>query len=160
MCDTRKRRKKAKCNHCKQDIAPGFCTQTLLGWRCKNSEAEVESLKEYSWPLTVDNVPDDKLVLITWPDEDSVMFFELSIGNYKLMSQFDKQAARGGEGFMWEGEMMGTHHRLTIAQRKDRALLLSLYEQGKQVCMVRMNILAPIANESEFLEKDHPTSCE
>ena len=57
---------------------------------------------------------------------------------------------------MREVEMMGTHHRLTIAQRKDRALLLSLYEPGKQVCMVRMNIFAPIANESEFLEKDHP----
>lgn len=48
----------------------------------------------------------------------------------------EMQAARGGkiQTPLWEGTHHATHHVLQLKQRPDRCLLLSLYEQSRQVC--------------------------
>ena len=45
-------------------------------------------------------------------------------------------AAKGGgpQPPLWEGTHLATHHTLTLKQRSDRHLLVSLYEQSRQIC--------------------------
>ena len=53
-----------------------------------------------------------------------------------------KQASRhskSGNELLWQGERLGTVHKLRIAQRTDRCLLLSLYEQSSQIANVRID---------------------
>jgi hypothetical protein len=45
---------------------------------------------------------------------------------------------------LWSASHIGTHNALTISQRPDRSLLLSLYEQSKQVLQVRVGIFGPL----------------
>jgi hypothetical protein len=62
---------------------------------------------------------------------------------------------------LWQGEHHASHHRLSISQRTDRQLLLSAYEQGKQIAQVRMSLFgvlpepqpAVIPRDSEILAK-------
>jgi hypothetical protein len=45
---------------------------------------------------------------------------------------------------LWSASHISTHNALTISQRPDRSLLLSLYEQSKQVLQVRVGIFGPL----------------
>ena len=55
---------------------------------------------------------------------------------------------------LWESIQDGTHHRIKIAQRLDKRLLLSLYEQDKQVCSMYMGTFGIIEDEHERLPND------
>ena len=52
----------------------------------------------------------------------------------------------------------GTHHKLSISQRLDRSLLISLYKQSRQVCQVRADVFADISAEDQRSQRpaDHP----
>ena len=43
------------------------------------------------------------------------------------------------QGALWAAAHCKTHNKLTLAQRVDRGLLLSLYDQIKQVCQWRVD---------------------
>ena len=45
---------------------------------------------------------------------------------------------------IFEGQHSVTKNKLVIAQRADRQLLLSLYEQSKQICQVRVDRCGPL----------------
>lgn len=49
---------------------------------------------------------------------------------------------------IWEGEHHLSHHKLSVRRRNDRALLVSLFEQGGQVCQVRVDRFGDESAES------------
>ena len=58
---------------------------------------------------------------------------------------------------LWTGTHAETNHTITVAQRVDRALLLSVYEQARQVLMVRQNLFGPVPDEHQQSPLDDPT---
>ena len=78
---------------------------------------------------------EDDLVRATFHDG---MIVDVEGFTIKKLREF--LAARGGKVHapLWEGTHLGTHHVLQLRQRADRALLLSLYEQSRQICQWRV----------------------
>jgi hypothetical protein len=78
-------------------------------------------------------------------------------GTWRANRDMRKSAA----DLLWQGEHHASHHRLTISQRTDRQLLLSMYEQSKQILQIRMSLFgvlplpqpATIPRGSEILAK-------
>ena len=59
---------------------------------------------------------------------------------------------------LWEAEMDVSKNKLTLSQRTDRFLLMSLYEQNSQVCQLRIDTFQDLGpkNEQPRLANDHP----
>ena len=51
---------------------------------------------------------------------------------------------------VWEGEHATSHHRLFVQKRVDRSLLVSLYEQTRQICQVQVKMFGPEDSEEAF----------
>jgi hypothetical protein len=59
-------------------------------------------------------------------------------------------------GKLWSREHSVTHHKVTLEQRVDRKLLLSLYEQSKQRLQVRIDSFGPVLDQSRQLPSTDP----
>ena len=57
---------------------------------------------------------------------------------------------------MWSGCHQQSRHILTLRQKVDRALLLVLYEQSRQILMVRIDKFGPIADQHRQLPVGDP----
>lgn len=58
----------------------------------------------------------------------------------------------------WEGVHVATSHRLHIEQRPDRNLLLSMFEQNRQIAQVRMDLFGPLPEpQPAIIHRDHET---
>ena len=60
--------------------------------------------------------------------------------------------AKGVVPVLWEGQMESSNHRVTLQQRLDRKLLLSLFEQGHQICQLRLDVFGEIKDQSKHLD--------
>ena len=75
--------------------------------------------------------------------------------------RFARAMRKAAPDLLWQGEHHASHHRLTMSQRTDRQLLLSVYEQGKQIMQIRMSLFgelplpqpATIPRASEIVQK-------
>ena len=74
----------------------------------------------------------------------------------RLLALFPGGARREGRDVLWESEHKTTFHRLYLAQRVDRNLLLSLYEQKGQILQLRLNLCGYIQDEHKQVEINHP----
>ena len=108
----------------------GFDNQVKLGWRVKSDDPD--GIKEWSLPVTVPagGAPTDPIT-VTYPDGT-----EQTVHEFTLSQLAGLEVGRKAEPPLWQGSHKTTHHKLVIDQRVDRLLLLSLYEQGKQVLQV------------------------
>ena len=92
---------------------------------------------------------DDTHVLAEWPD------------GCKSMIRLTKNQLKGSHtapGVLYENEHTQTHHKISIKQRVDRSLLMSVYEQNRQILQVKMNLFGPIDNENVQQPLDHPAT--
>ena len=113
-------------------------------------------LKECSLPAA--DLPSDEnaLAMWTWSDGQTVKFTSCTVGAFKLKERHSTQSA--GAPLAWEGVHKATQHKISVAQRVDRSLLLSVYEQDRQILMLKMNLFAPIENEHAQVPPDHPAA--
>jgi hypothetical protein len=67
----------------------------------------------------------------------------MTVGQYKLAVSTSSRTSVG-DTKLWTGTRIGVNHSLTLEQRPDRNLLLSLKEQSRQVLQVRVNLFGPL----------------
>ena len=95
----------------------------------------------------IKNAPGTAALMFSWPDGYHTVYKSMTYDDLGSMLKSSKTNVNSCE---WEGETKGKN-KLTICQRVDRNLLLSLYEQSKQVLMVKLNLWGKIENEHERL---------
>eukprot|EP00972_Heterocapsa_arctica_P027402 4029007-Heterocapsa_arctica.AAC.1 len=89
--------------------------------------------------------------MATWLSGETHEVPGLTIGKLKTFLRRGPGAGSSSTGELWTGTHCDTKHKVTIHQRVDRFLLLSMYEQQRQILQVRMNLFGPVANDHEQL---------
>ena len=71
---------------------------------------------------------------------------DLTVASFQLLT--DCQAARKATTeCLWEQEAKNTKHRTWVDQGVDRMLLVSLFDQGRQLCQIRADRCGPLSEE-------------
>ena len=98
----------------------------------------VKGFKEMSLSIEDENLAlDEALVDLEFPDGTKL------VGTITYGQHRKAIAAVTGSlkhDVLWEAEHEITHHKIWMAQRVDRRLLLSVYEQSRQICQVRLDV--------------------
>ena len=58
-------------------------------------------------------------------------------------------------GPLWKGQQVGTKHTVTIQQRVDCNLFMSILEQRRQVCQICLDAFSPLPDQTKQLPRDH-----
>jgi hypothetical protein len=128
----------------------GWNEEILRAWRCKVGT----KAKELSMPIVIpEGASADDVVEATWFDG---MVYE--VPNFTV-SEFKAKSAgtvKPSAGVLWCDEHSISHNKLTLSQRVDRSLLLSLWEQSRQILQVRLDAFGPIGSQKQQLEESDP----
>ena len=110
---------------------------------------------EMSLPLHVlDGQEDDDLVTATWRDGDTWDVASLTVQRFR--EALDKNTCRREEP-IWRDVHTTSGHELNMVQRPDRGLLLSLMEQGAQICGVRVKFFGDLPDgPPKTAPRSHP----
>ena len=131
----------------------GWNKELHIAYRHKDNMADLEM----SLPITVDPGDEDSAVLkAKFHDGFESQVPDMLVGAYRLGRRNSKGSK--ASAVLWEAVQAGTHHKLIMSQRLDRSLLISLYEQSRQVCQVRADVFADISAEDQRSQRpaDHP----
>ena len=132
----------------------GYDDALQVAWRATKSGPHRN--KEISLPLTIGEHADDTdLVQARWSDGSTWQITCLSVGDLKA-----RRARKGGRQAapLWSGVRAGSGHQLTLQQRSDRVLLVSLYEQSAQVLQIRVDAWGPLPEpQPSTVDKDDAT---
>ena len=145
-----------------------FSTELMLPMRreiptSKSQKArawEPGSIEGYRgiWPKEIiEELADEKLIA-RWPDGCRIKMEQTK----RWLSNLQRETKSKSKivDILFEQEAKATKHSITISQRTDRTLLLSIYEQGKQICQVQLDKFGPVEPliaGSNHLPKDHDT---
>ena len=115
----------------------GFSTELMLPYRVANvgGVATPQELGQ-KVEIPIDADPDGPLPIM-FPDGSTHELAEITIDKYRQLigrAQNDNAAM-----ILWKGETASTHHKLELRQRTDRFLLVSLFEQSRQVVQFRVD---------------------
>ena len=126
--------------------------ELLLGWRGR--EGGKKSDRELSLAAQNDStIPCEAPVRIEFDDGESHELQDLTMGQVRA----NIMRVNGSATPLWEGEHVSTHHRIWAAQRIDRVLLLSTYEQGKQITQIRIDLFGELPEpQPNAVSPDHP----
>ena len=103
-----------------------------LAWRCQ----EGSQLKEFCMPLSIESGdPGDAPLLAHWADVVSWKIPAWTKEKYLKASHSSKE-----DNKIWRAISTATSHEVYVLQRVDRTLLLSIYEQGRQVGQVNVHL--------------------
>ena len=135
--------------------------------RDKESQYEVKLQTEVCLPLRISaggkeemglsiNIlsgqKDNDIVIACWPDGFSAPLPDWTVGEYlKLVGTGGKRS-----GAMFSTTHVKTCHEITVAQRSDRDMLMSIYEQGKQICMTKVPYWGDVV-DNKTLPDNHPS---
>ena len=81
---------------------------------------------------------DTDAIVGRWPDGYEVEMKE-TVGAVSALDRGNRDRVKGASPRLWEGDHSVTKHLLTIQQRCDRCLLLSMFEQDRQILQVRVD---------------------
>ena len=138
------------------DWKTGWNEELGLGWRMPKGAKE--SAKELSLApnLPADGALDDAKMMVPFLDGTllEVPITNKAFRDYKFSTQCVGKP-------LFESEHKITHCKVTLRQRTDRRLLISMYRQSKQVMQIRAGLFAdlpdvPKGKTSETLPLDHP----
>ena len=103
-------------------------------------------------PVDPNGHEDSEEVVAEWPDGSSHNLTGFTYADFKKL--LGKRAG-GDMGSYFTIQQKGTGHKVHIAQRVDRKLLMVVFEQGKHVLGLKLNLFAEISDESQRLPKEH-----
>ena len=115
----------------------GWGRQLKLAWRASSTDAKRR--KEYSKPPQADGEPTVAAVC-RFDDGDEYRVADMTCEQW----QASQKRTRPSDAPMWEGEHSLRHHRVHVDQRVDRRLLLSMYEQSRQVLRIKVGQFGPL----------------
>ena len=110
---------------------------------------------EFSEPLDVEKIKaldDGASIEASFPDGVVTKVPGITAGMIKAILA---RAATNSPGEIWSGMRADTKHRVTIRQRTDRVLLVSIYDQNRQICQVRADWWCPTLTENTMIPNDH-----
>jgi hypothetical protein len=114
----------------------GYNKEVRLAWRLRSECHLKQCEKELSLPI---EIPDDAApgdcILAKWSDGLTRRMLEITVGMFRGQDLGRKLV---GDAALWNGIRKIDGHALKLAQRPDRQLLLSLFEQTRQVCAVQV----------------------
>ena len=97
-----------------------------------------------------------ELVVARWPDGHEHTISGLTYGRLGEMMRVS-HGASASQGPLWEGVHSQTNHKITVAQRVDRQLLVSVYEQSRQILQVKATAFGPIEDEHKQQPNENST---
>ena len=106
--------------------------------------------KEPSYPIEVTDDSKNEVIAL-WPNGESHVVPGLTAKNARI-----QQGKQKGEGILWEGTQKGTNHKITLKQRVDTKLLLSLFEQKAQRLSINLEVFGLIQDQHKQLKCDDP----
>ena len=112
----------------------GWNTELCRAFRCKAPGAKVDLALPHE---VEDTAAGSDPLMAVWEDGTRHPVEDVTVEMWRAM-QASRHSKSGNEA-LWQGERLGTFHKLRIAQRTDRCLLLSLYEQSSQIANVRID---------------------
>ena len=125
-----------------------------LAWRKKADGGLERSLP----PEIADDVPSDQPLVATFWDNTTATVPGMTVGTWRLQLA---QAAQRHSPPLYSRVVDTTKHELSIRQRVDRMLLLSLYEQSRQILQVRTDKFGALEDNEDgrvkTLPNGHPT---
>ena len=132
----------------------------LLAFR-KTSDT---SSRHYSLPIELDDdQADTDKVIARWDDGSMFTIEDMTVQAYR--QQADQRGTKERD-CLWTGSHTVTHHRLEIKQRPDKELknkplstklLMSLYEQGRQVLQMRVFEFGHVQGDAQCLPAEDKT---
>ena len=135
-----------------KEFVYGWGEELLLGWRGLPGGKPKD--RELSLAIEDDgSLADDQPVALEFDDGCKHVLVDMKMGSIRqqTMSKL-KQAA------LWDREHKVTHHRIWAAQRVDRVLLVSSYEQGKQILQIRAELFGNLPEPQPApVAPDHAT---
>ncbi|CAK0820691.1 unnamed protein product [Prorocentrum cordatum] len=112
--------------------------------------------EELSLPINTSNVAklsSDDPIVAEWHDGYTKEINDMTKERWENLTKASH--AKSGEGPLWEEESSITRNKLYIDQRVDRHLLMSLYEQGSQILMMRLDTFADLKGRNQRLPNNH-----
>ena len=98
---------------------------------------------------------DSDLVVARWAAGEPHEVPGLTVGKLRELSG-SRRSHDDFAGTLWSGTQASTTHKVTVQQRPDRVLLLSIYEQQRQVLQFRMDLFGPVEG-TKPLPRGHNT---
>jgi hypothetical protein len=110
--------------------------------------------KEPGLPIDLGECKKLGKVVANWPDGHTATIDTMTVDD--LVQILSVSKAGKGPGDLWASTHTGTHNIVTIKQKVDRSLLIVIYDQKKQVCMVKANLFGTVEDERHQLPDSHP----
>ena len=122
----------------------GFDTEVRSAFRCT---AESMDKKELATEMyKPEGAASHDPVCAKWSDGMQHLISDISCSDLdKLLG--GRASDKAPSKVFFDEEMKDTHHRVTVKPRLDRSLLVSMYEQGKQVLQIAVKLFGPEDSE-------------
>ena len=137
----KRQRKHDKCQQDENNFLFEWREDLLLARRMRGADGPCELSK----PPTATDGLDTSPLVATWADGVSWTVPGWSQKRYK--EYCNRSRGRPKIERLWEGVALHTSHELYLAQRVDRVLLMSLYEQSKQIAQLRIDLFGSLPGE-------------
>lgn len=130
----------------------GLDTELGCAWRAQSDAPK--ALRDISVDTDLET---DGIVLATFLGGDTHSYDgEAAVRFLAMFRGAGDRAGASVRSVLWSGTHVITKHSLEIKQRVDRQLLLSLYEQSRQILQVRMDKFGDVPDQKQ-LPPDHAT---
>ena len=104
--------------------------------------------KTKSLPLQVSDA-EGEAGIAKFIDDDDVPHVAPGFSTRQLKVFLAARSSGSSVGPLWTGQQVGTKHTVTIQQKVDRHLLMSMFEQSRQVCQIRLDAFSPLPRKDE-----------
>jgi len=132
-----------------------FAKDLLLAYPCKPGQKHELSMSLDPKELKLLN-PQSSLQA-TSGDSSKVTITDITVGQLLALMKERPLQGEANPRIIWQGEHATTHHKISIAQRVDRALLCSVYEQSRQIASICANLFGPLPGDQPCaVENKHP----
>ena len=119
------------------------------------TSTKAEADKELSQvPEVGDDAPEWQPIKATWPDGDE---WEVPMVTKAAWRDISKPRSKQQEQPLWKSSHVVTNNTVWMAQRTDRSLLLSVYDQGRQIGQVRVDTFGELPEpQPAVVARNHP----
>ena len=110
------------------------------------------ALKDREMSYTVEDDPDqedDAGITVEFENGDKYQLKHITFGHIRSAN------ATPSQNVIWEAYHKKTKNKIWLAQRLDRPLLISVFEQGRQMTQIRADFFGVVEDQSAFLPGDH-----
>jgi len=136
----------------------GFSEELLMAWRkAIDGGGGTLGSEEPALPFKREEIRagrEEDVVVARWADGHEHAIPGLT---YTTLGDLMRGGQSVSQGPLWEGTHAKTMHKITVAQRVDRDLLVSVYEQSRQILQIKASKFGPLADEHRQAPNDNPT---